>query len=354
MLGSSKVEHVHRVLDVRQGQLCWVVGTIYLDMPLKPNVLDDIAHEQAIAVPPPREKYVNEDGEEEVHIEDESGRLRLVGTTLQTNMLVTGCIVAVMGTETANGDFEIIDMRIPDLARQPQRWEREDAEAVAVNGSSKRKKESGKSRQSGGKVALVSGLGITGDVADTLKIDLLTEFLTGEMGTEGEEELSSQVSRLIIAGGSVISASVQDAKDILAGKKAKKAYGYDASAYNPQPTQHLDRFLAQLLPTIPITLMPGESDPANVSLPQQPLHPAMLPHARTYGTPMNTEEPGWFDSVTNPWQGDIDGWRFLGTGGQPIDDVFKYVHSSDRLEMMENLLRWRNNAPTAPDTLCKY
>jgi len=36
---------VDRVLDVRQGELSWVVGTIYMDMPLKPNVLDDLSKE---------------------------------------------------------------------------------------------------------------------------------------------------------------------------------------------------------------------------------------------------------------------------------------------------------------------
>lgn len=34
-----------RVLDVRQGELSWVVGTIYMDMPMKPNVLDDLSKE---------------------------------------------------------------------------------------------------------------------------------------------------------------------------------------------------------------------------------------------------------------------------------------------------------------------
>ncbi len=36
-------KRVERVLDVRQGQLCWVVGTVYMDMPLKPNILEDIS-----------------------------------------------------------------------------------------------------------------------------------------------------------------------------------------------------------------------------------------------------------------------------------------------------------------------
>jgi DNA polymerase delta subunit 2 len=33
---------VDRVLDVQQGQLCYILGTVYMDMPLKPNVLEDI------------------------------------------------------------------------------------------------------------------------------------------------------------------------------------------------------------------------------------------------------------------------------------------------------------------------
>jgi DNA polymerase delta subunit 2 len=42
-IAGEMVEQVERVLDVRQGKLCWVSGTIYMDMPLKPNILDDIS-----------------------------------------------------------------------------------------------------------------------------------------------------------------------------------------------------------------------------------------------------------------------------------------------------------------------
>lgn len=34
-----------RVLDVRQGELCYVSGTVFMDMPLKPNILDDVSKE---------------------------------------------------------------------------------------------------------------------------------------------------------------------------------------------------------------------------------------------------------------------------------------------------------------------
>lgn len=288
-------------------------------------------------------------------LEDESGRLRLIGTILEINMLVTGCVIAVMGTENADGDFEVVDMKVPDLPRQPQRWERDEASELLANGDSKTKNEVKKDRASGGKVALVSGLGVSGDEGDLLKLDLLMEFLSGEACGGSTQENVSKISRLIIAGNSISEGNPLRSEDQLADtKKASKKYGYDSSAYNPAPTTHLDEFLATLLPTIPIIILPGESDPANVSLPQQPIHPAMFPRSRNYSALPDSDEPGWFDSVTNPWEGDIDGWRFMGNGGQPVDDIFKYVEGDERLDMVENLLRWRCGAPTCPDTLCMF
>ena len=286
-------------------------------------------------------------------LEDESGRLRLIGTVLQVNMLVTGCVIAVMGTENADGEFEVIDMKVPDLPRQPQRWERDEAAELLANGNGKSKSKAKKDRGSGGKVALVSGLGVSGDEGGLLKMDLLMEYLLGEACDSSTQEAVSKISRLIIAGNSISEGNPLRSDDQLADtKKASKKYGYDSSAYNPAPTSHLDEFLATLLPTIPITILPGESDPANVSLPQQPIHPAMFPRSRNYSALPGSNDPGWFDSVTNPWDGDIDGWRFMGNGGQPVDDIYKYVEGDERLDMVENLLRWRCGAPTCPDTLC--
>jgi DNA polymerase delta subunit OB-fold domain len=38
------------VLDVEKGQLCYIVGTVYMDMPLKPNVMEDIARDVRILI----------------------------------------------------------------------------------------------------------------------------------------------------------------------------------------------------------------------------------------------------------------------------------------------------------------
>lgn len=43
----------------------------------------------------------------------------------------------------------------------------------------------------------------------------------------------------------------------------------------------------------------------------------------------------------------------LGTGGQTIDDIYKYIPGDSRLAMAQRTLEWRHLAPTAPDTLCE-
>jgi DNA polymerase delta subunit 2 len=297
-------------------------------------------------------------------LEDDSGRIRLVGNVLKDYFLVTGCIIAVMGTENVNGEFEVIDLKFADLPPQPERWA---LSKPSSNGTTKKPKVKDEDvemtdpsqPQPSKKIAIVSGLEFSGtDTSYAMELNLLLEFLLGEALDPAAQAELSHISRLIIAGNSI--AKPSDAESAFttttttADKKPHKKYGYDSSSYNPLPSQLLDTFLSTLLPTIPVTLLPGELDPANASYPQQPIHSAMFPKARTYAsTPGSSTEPGWLDPVTNPWEGEVEGWRVLGTGGQNLDDICKYVDSEDRLGMMEAMCRWRCSAPTAPDTLCK-
>lgn len=291
-------------------------------------------------------------------LEDESGRLRLTGTFLSATHLTTGAIIAVLGTENSNGDFEVIDIKVPDLPPQPTRWERDDGAPSDIQGKG--------SAEGSSKIAFVSGLGITGTSSDTLPLEMLAEYLLGYTGLGSEENNASKITRLVIAGNSLgAPVTIEPAPG---SKPAQRKYGYDASAYNALPITQLDNFLAEILPSIPVTIMPGEQDPANFSLPQQGIHRAMFPQARAYCAPPvpagDTQEPGWFDSVTNPWEGDVEGWRLWGCSGQNVDDVLRYLdfsgddehsetdNSEARMRVMEAMLRWRCGVPTAPDTLC--
>ena len=317
-------------------------------------------------------------------VEDESGRLRLTGTLLQSAVLVTGAVIAVLGTENANGDFEVVDIKVPDFPRQPERWERDSADGVTAPGKRKRDVSTGDSGTPRKKVAFISGLNITGNSDDFVTLSVLTDYLLGYGGTgecdgavSGSKPTSpTQISRLIIAGNSlgssVASAADEADEDASFSKKKRqpeKKYGYDASAYNASPITLLDTFLAEILPSIPVTLMPGENDPANFALPQQGIHRAMLPRSKAYcatkpGQDGSATEAGWLDSVTNPWQGDVEGWRLWGCSGQNVDDVLRYINLDEeagdeaerdgnaRLRLMDSMLRWRCAVPTAPDTIC--
>jgi DNA polymerase delta subunit 2 len=283
-------------------------------------------------------------------LEDESGRLRVTGEEVTNSHFVTGCVLAALGTEQQDGTFQVIATQYADLPRQPQRWERDDSEAAIA-------KKAKPKREKAGKLAIVSGLEITGTDDDDLALDLLMEYLTAEAGAPPDQAKSVKISRLIIAGNSLShSGPILSREDFALKKSGKnKHYGYDASAYNASPSERFDSFLSEILPSLPVTLLPGTSDPANVALPQQPLHPALFPQSRQYSNPpvKSNETREGLDSVTNPWEGDIDGWRILGTGGQTIDDLLKYVEDVEVSEVMEMMLRWRCIAPTAPDTLCK-
>lgn len=250
-----------------------------------------------------------------------------------------------MGTENSSGEFEVIDIKFPDLPPQPARWARTSAPPDADMSDSPSKK-----------IAIVSGLAFSAaDSSHAVELDLLQEYLLGEAVGGADLDEVARISRLIIAGDSIAMTTTAEPVSDPSEKKLNKKYGYDASSYNAVPSQLFDDFISELLPSIPITLLPGAQDPANASYPQQPIHMAMFSKSKAYGADPHakTKEPGWLDAVTNPWEADLEGWRILGTGGQNVDDVFKYVDSDDRLGMMEAMCRWRCCAPTAPDTLCK-
>ncbi|KAK3325856.1 DNA polymerase alpha/epsilon subunit B-domain-containing protein [Apodospora peruviana] len=364
VIGGERAKKVERVLDVRQGELCWVTGTVYIDMALKPNILEDVSKDRWISAPPSIDHYFSEEGHDAVMLEDDSGRIRLIGDTLKDFFMVTGCIVAVMGTENANGEFQVLDLKFADLPPQPERWElskppKPVKSKAKVKDGDVEMTDSPATAQGGKKMAIVSGLEFSGtDTSYTVELNLLLEYLLGEaLDPMAQQNELAHISRLIIAGNS-IAAEQKTHVEMDTGKGGKpgvhKKYGYDSSSYNPIPSQLLDEFLSELLPSMPVTLLPGALDPANASYPQQPIHAAMFPKSRAYTPLPGAAEHGWLDAVTNPWEGEVDGWRVLGTGGQNLDDVFKYVNSDDRLGMMEAMCRWRCSAPTAPDTLWAY
>lgn len=146
-------------------------------------------------------------------LEDESGRLRLIGGAIVSEPLVTGCVIAVMGSETADGDFDVIDVLLPNLPPQ-----------VPLPSQKMQGKGEGKY------VALISGANISGGLHESLETGLMVEYLLGELTSPQvlpplsppkalmneiqthslhvqDQNSASKITRLIMAGNSLSDAA---------------------------------------------------------------------------------------------------------------------------------------------------
>jgi DNA polymerase delta subunit 2 len=73
-----------------------------------------------VTAPPPRTKFHSPD--DSVLLEDDSGRIKLVGEKLEEIHLVTGVIMAALGVETSTGEFRVVDLCFAEMAPNYRRW----------------------------------------------------------------------------------------------------------------------------------------------------------------------------------------------------------------------------------------
>ncbi|KAL3373134.1 hypothetical protein AABB24_005231 [Solanum stoloniferum] len=185
-------------------------------------------------------------------------------------------------------------------------------------------------------VVFISGLSVGRSSSNPLQFQLLVDHITGHLGDEKEQTIAAQIVQVVIAGNSV---------EVPHGLLNGQNLGSKDQSRLFEPIKELDILLTQIAASIPLDIMPGSSDPANFSLPQQPLHRCLFPGSSAYNT---------FRSCTNPHCFELDNIRFLGTSGQNIDDLGKYSEANNNIDFMERTLRWRHLAPTAPNTLGCY
>lgn len=321
-----------KILDIVGGKLCWVIGTVFVDAKYKLNILNDVEKGTDDVLPLEPVSYLSDSEQPVVMLEDESGRAILHNDEfLQHNLLVTGCIVAVLGIEIQAGIFEIMDVAYPECAPQKP----------LLNGETR-----------SGKVALVSGLDIGLEGHYDLKLELLKQYLLGELGSDDEKQINSNIAQLIIAGDSIEPLQQIDEEEDMKNYITTNNYGSkNISKYNNESLKQLDQFINDLIVTMPISVMPGDHDPAEICIPQQPLHKSLFKTNRAI------LESDRLSRLTNPTWLELDKVRMLGTSGQNVNDVKKYVTreaDSDSLKVMKSSMKWQTFVPTAPDTLYCY
>ncbi|KAH3686746.1 hypothetical protein WICPIJ_002268 [Wickerhamomyces pijperi] len=321
-----------KVLEIQMDQPSWCIGTIYREMKYKPNILQEVTRGSNGNEIPDVNSYIDLDLDE-IFLEDESGRVKLTGDILTNSVFVTGVVVGVLGVQLTPGIFSVLDVVYPFAAAQKP------------------------TRVASGKIAFVSGLEFNG--LEDYRHDLLAEYLTGGIDTDKAQQLK----KLVIIGDSVNISELepesesQETKSTSNSNKIK--YGAkNKSNFSIDSITQLDQFLSELAPSIPIELIPGETDPVEISLPQQPFHPSFFPNSKQYiGSTVDSS----LRNLTNPCWLQYEDLRVLAIAGQNINDIYKYQNCGkdstseiSRINMIESTLIWQNIIPTAPDTLFCY
>ncbi|KAJ1679783.1 DNA polymerase delta small subunit Cdc1 [Spiromyces aspiralis] len=326
--------YTNKLLDMSGAGLRYGVGIVYIEMEDKPNIIDDITRENWVEAPPPKDKYCC--GTNIISLEDESGRINLVGDILNRVCIVTGAIIAVLGKESDSGDFEVVDVCFPGMAPQIER-----PLAAPTPGHS-----AGLARY----VAFVSGLmfGSSMPEAQPELTRKLADYLTASAKVDPGVPDPRGIVKLVVAGNSYI--------------ESPPPAGYtNDQRLNPRDTEQndmvtLDHYFGHLVGGgdrsdafgVPVDVMPGPLDPTLHSMPQPPLMKGILfPSAARSDRFRTLSNPAWID---------VGGLRMLGTSGQPVKDISKYFEDGklSELDILRHTLYWRHIAPTAPDTLGSY
>lgn len=311
-----------RIIELSEGMRSIATGTIVKEMSKRKEVVGDFSEEQQSKVDDQAKdgrgvfQTISSDSDKLV-LEDDSGRVILnltglgvkdkVGDNLKLCELATGIVASVVGSVMSTGEMEVEGIFLANLEAKDVPGVVEE-EAAGVTKAKVGDVQSNLDPC----VLLVSGLEMGKEGSETLPLQLLTDYISGASVEAEEEQLLGEGSgahlcRVLLCGGNV--RAVKDTEDV---KSAA------------EPVKQLDDFLCQLCANLPVDLIPGASDPTNAMMPQASIHPCLLPNALTYST-LNT--------TPNPYSSRIGGVRFLGTSGQPIEDMRKYTAAVDASSM---------------------
>ena len=327
------------LVDLETNEKCVIIGTLYKEMKNKPNILREFVDDETNALPVQPlvhgEKYTDAESDQLI-LEDELQRILLIDSAahrvVSSGTLCTGLVAAFLGVENEASKFEVEDVCFKE---------------TCFSETTTTKALSNRSEQHSKYVAFVSGLELGGERSseNMFKVQLFVDLMRGDFAPPGVmSSLLANTVRLVVAGNSLSAATQSRDMHNKAKYLTKNFVAGSVSA-----VKELDALVAQLIDKIEVDVMPGEYDPSNLMLPQQPLHAAIFPRAKS--TPASAAH---FHTTTNPYRFTLHDVDFLGVSGQSIDDIWRSTAHHSSIDIMKLTLDAGHIAPTCPDTLACY
>ncbi|KGG52021.1 hypothetical protein DI09_222p10 [Mitosporidium daphniae] len=317
-----------RLLDLKLDVPSFVVGTIYIDLPKKPNVLSELSTQLNINSSFPQ--YFGNDipayGDDNafarnIFAEDESGRIQI---TFSENVKLRSFVTSgmVLGLTGRQAKIEKKPLFVVDSIYFASSFDNLTPVFALPNI---------KKKISSNDIVIACSLFSSFESENFLSLQKMFSFLQ-------MEEMNTP-NRVIIAGNICALDSQADA---------------DTACF----ISDLDNFIYEYLVDTnkSVILIPGSNDPTSISLPQRPIVRGLFEKSSSL---LKSQ----FELTTNPSYLTLDGKKVLVVSGQNIDDMARYYakrasHSENldegqlRLILAQITLVSRHIAPTAPDTLC--
>ncbi|CUF13580.1 DNA polymerase delta subunit, putative [Bodo saltans] len=272
-------------------------------------------------------------------LEDDSGRVEITGVDVHS--FVTGMIVVAVGVLLEKGKFDVV--RMVPCGASPQR-------PLFLPQAGPLHKPI--------YVAFVCGLSVGCLGTAAAQTDLLVDFLNGNIGDEAMFAITSRISRLVIGGNSIDGCEELRLKDKVKLDPSDHVKVSDTSAVNTAANcmRALDRVLSAIADTVDVDLMPGETDPSNSFLPQQPLHPITLREASKRSSLRLVTNPYEFNVTPSDQRSNQDASSacVFVTSGSNVHDMMRQSRWTSPLDALATSVECGCACPTAPNSLLCY
>ncbi|KAL4479656.1 hypothetical protein ABPG72_004252 [Tetrahymena utriculariae] len=335
-----------KILNIKIGEYQVVIATLYKDMKLKPN---------ALTVSQERDSYMADD--DVIYMEDQTGRMQLAFNNTQfkssinkpkivdVKNLTSGLVLGIRGIQRVAeiNVFEVQEIYCCDLPHQehilkiPAPLTYGDDTYLENNNNFHDLSHYIKNYQDHKFLLLTSGLNIDPKI-DRYTIIQLKNHL---FGLTNLKPLMSRVCRVVIAGN-----LIEKNKDLdynLVGSYRMQEQFKQLYTEIAKKMHDVDKNINDIAGNVCLDIMPGDKDPAQAFLPQQPMNKCYFSSSKSIPT---------FQLVSNPYKFEQDNIQILGVSGQSMLDIKKYSNYSDKdIDIIESHLLWRHISPTSPDTL---